>query len=743
VYLILIIVPIFLFQAVLIDFARVKLAEKESATAAQAAVRSVMSAYDNELQTIGLYGLGIDQDKALDIFQSVFTNNLSGSVSEGAFHFIKTEPINHGNRLTPVYTLANHTVFKRQILEDMKFKAPIEFALEITDKFKKSGASSSFNQGSQFAKEAEALEKLIDKRDEELDEAWHLFQQLRAKVAIYHSYYASRLGELSSLASEIGLNNIDEIKANLLQIRSQLQSLRRSLDQLNGTLSSLMNAGIQGKESIVALLQSKQSLENEVSKLISKQNDLERILGLITKYIALVAATKLEASANQKDISSLQQAFEPALQAAKKTNDELRLQLKRILGEQAGSGKVFEAFQSVKLLEDDYFHSYQTSVGSISALFSGFESAVGSISLTSTNSIGAAESANEAYANAMGEAYTRLSQLEQERNADRNRISTSKREQRNKIQAVLDQAKQAIGGCRVADTTNGDAPLYARLQAPESKDEKGLYQTYLAANAKKEEIGSNASYELDKPDNVSLKAMSMLETFTNAAEGVRDELFLNEFALTKFNYRTYGLEKDSSGKVLTSNERFDPGKHPLASQEVEYLLYGFSSCLGNVTSAYGEMFSFRLAIRTLEAFMDPKNELLNVGSPLLVLLVAAAEGAVQAFQDMHKLVNGERVELSAKLASPALSLSYKDYLRIFLLLHSNNSKLMARMQALIELNTGRDLREVTTYLQGHAESSVRLWFIPGMMKLADGMGILGCDVKGKGCVITETSVFSY
>jgi hypothetical protein len=111
--------------------------------------------------------------------------------------------------------------------------------------------------------------------------------------------------------------------------------------------------------------------------------------------------------------------------------------------------------------------------------------------------------------------------------------------------------------------------------------------------------------------------------------------------------------------------------------------------------------------------------------------------------DMNELVKGNQVELSSKLASAALTLTYKDYLRIFLLLHSNDTKLMARIQALIELNTGKDLQNQTTYVQGHATSTVGLWFIPGIMRLISGSDLLGCRVNMNRCEITRTSALSY
>lgn len=110
---------------------------------------------------------------------------------------------------------------------------------------------------------------------------------------------------------------------------------------------------------------------------------------------------------------------------------------------------------------------------------------------------------------------------------------------------------------------------------------------------------------------------------------------------------------------------------------------------------------------------------------------------------MTKLVKGEAVELSAKIAAPALSLTYKDYLRVFMLIHSNNTKQMARMQALIELETGKDLMQATTYIQGNAASDIKLWFIPQIMKLLDGSGLLGCKVIGNRCQFISTAAVAY
>ncbi|MDD9267876.1 hypothetical protein ACFPES_12640 [Paenibacillus sp. GCM10023248] len=603
--------------------------------------------------------------------------------------------------------------------------------------------------GSQFSQNAAEVEKVIEEREKELDVAWQISEELHEKTTMYHTYYRSRIVELDQLAAQIGIHTADEVRKEIAQVETQLQAVQTTLRDMDMSIVSIGQAGPGAITSIQALLESRRVVGEQAEALSQKLKDLRHVLELIMKYAALLTATKLEVQSNANVIGEMQQAIESSLRTAKQRNTEVRTKLEGILPSpnQGGQGvsSVNEVFGNVPVLGDDYFYKYQTAAASIAALFSAFKEVVDAVQLYKAENTARANQTNDAYWMEAREFYGKQSVIEKTRMDRNGGIRTNKTLQRNKIQSVLDQAKQSIGGCSVTNAVAGNDPMYARLQGSGSgaAATKGYYQKYREANAQDAAIGSEIAYDLEKSEPVSLKAMSMLEAFNNAAETMRNELYVNEFALTQFNNRTTGLEKDHQGLPKVSYERIDPGTHMLANQEAEYLIYGFSSCVANVSSAYAEMFAFRMAIRTVEALLDPKKELLNAGSPLLVLLAAAAEGALIAFQDMTKLVRGEAVELSAKLTSPALSLTYKDYLRIFLLLHSNNTKLMARMQALIELETGKDLTQITTYVQGNAASEVRLWFIPQMMKLLAGSGLLDCKVTGNRCRLTSTAAVAY
>ena len=236
--------------------------------------------------------------------------------------------------------------------------------------------------------------------------------------------------------------------------------------------------------------------------------------------------------------------------------------------------------------------------------------------------------------------------------------------------------------------------------------------------------------------------MKLFSVLGDLAIDVRDEFYVDEFAVSKFSYRTLGLEMDASGAVKGSKELSKPDTHPLTNQEVEFLLYGSHSCAGNYSMAYAEMFALRLAVSVTEELLKPSKGMLAAGSPMLVLLAAVAEGAVHAMQDMTKLIQGEQVPLSRSFGS-MLTMGYKDYLRLFLLLHSREPVLLSRMQALLQLNTGNDLSSAPTYIAGTATASFRLWFMPGVLRAIGKNGFAGCEGSGNRCLITRTAHLNY
>ena len=174
-----------------------------------------------------------------------------------------------------------------------------------------------------------------------------------------------------------------------------------------------------------------------------------------------------------------------------------------------------------------------------------------------------------------------------------------------------------------------------------------------------------------------------------------------------------------------------PGK-----QEVEYILYGFHNPVGNIAAAYGEILTLRLAIRTMEGLL--KN--LNKGNPLLILAAALLYGVEHAVKDMLMLTKEGSIQLSDFMK---VKLTYRDHLRIFLLMHGPSEQRLSRMLALIRRNTGVSVEQRATYLKGGVSISMPLWFLPGVAKTLGASGTLKGRVEGSRYYVDKQADFSY
>jgi len=723
VYLILVIVPIFLFVSLFIDYARMKASELESEQALRAGVRSVMSAYEPKLAQWGLFGLGVDGEQSLQIMNQVLGQQMSVS-STFAFRYTNLKPDLSKTQLVPMYMLGNHQVFKRQVLEEMKYRAPLEFVLEIADKLKKPASIALMKDGSTFSSEAQSIEKLIDKREETLDRAWELVTDMHNRMIQLHGSYAGAINELRDLANRIG----SETAASISERLSAL-------------------ADYHGED---------QTSENEDadSDADDERERLQQILDWIAQYGSLLVQTKLNVQLHYSELSGMQQQIDDEISKARAANSDLKKELARLTSKpSAGTGPNPNApaadetslpagsvFEHVKVYDDAYFSAFQSGAASVAALFAGFRSDVETIELYVGSNYDQVSRSNDAYRNRSEMFYQGQSVIEAERQKANENLNGQKKARRKEIENILELAKSALGNC------GDNKALFEKLQGSNAAGSEHipLYPKYMNLNQSEPgEEGNGVEFGLEQGEKTTSKSMDLLGQLAGMLESVRNELYIDEYALTKFNYRTFGLEKRPDGQPKKERSLTNPAGHLLANQEVEYLIYGFSSCTANLSSAYAEMFGIRFAIRTLEELTAPENELLNVGSPLLVLLSAAAQGAVKAYADMNALLQGDAVEISAKIMSSAFTFTYKDYLRLFLVLHSNDTKLMSRMQALIELNTGVDLARSPTYMESSATVSTSLWFSSGFMKLLELGGNAKCTVTSNRCEFVKTAAMSY
>ncbi|MNP05832.1 hypothetical protein D3C76_977930 [compost metagenome] len=229
---------------------------------------------------------------------------------------------------------------------------------------------------------------------------------------------------------------------------------------------------------------------------------------------------------------------------------------------------------------------------------------------------------------------------------------------------------------------------------------------------------------------------SLYGSMSGMLSGLQDEFYQNEYAALYFHH----FDMTTLGDIISHPDSSIGDKLieqlDVQNQELEYIIYGFHNPVGNVSAAYSEIFGVRLAIRTMEGLVKSS----KLGNPLLILAAALLYGIEMAIVDMIQLCQKGSIELSAYLK---VEMTYRDYLRLFLFIHSNNEKKMSRMLSLIRNNTGINPNERATYSSGEVTIGMKLWFLPGVMRMIGSTADNNDKVEGNRYYAIKKADFSY
>ncbi|MEX2416247.1 MAG: hypothetical protein WD424_08880 [Paenibacillaceae bacterium] len=590
IYSILIIVPIFIFQAVLIDYVRIKVAAMEAEQALRAATRSVLSAYDKQLLDYGLFGLKASAEEQKSIANDVLTKYGTDRKHSDTFHWIVLNTQEEQTLIVPMYSLGDHRLLYQQILEDMKYKAPIEFTRNLYDKWK--GKKELVAETEEEVYLAEELEQLLHQREQRLKDAFNHVERMTKRVKHVYASYNRMLS--SDYIAEDSDNLSSMANNDFLFLQDQFKNM---------------------------------------SKFVHEAEQIEQ--SLVQQW-------------DQAEAGSLNDIY--------------------ILGHEFYSNYIIGATIPIS--------SFGAFVNQLRSLLEGDS-----------------PSSTQEFYDSFQVWFTHRSNEENKRIADFENLEEKKEEQRKNVEEQMDQTKQALND-QVCSNVNEEQ--YNQLNS--------YYYKYLNFNNNTNQQEYDSGSSLDQiPDQYQTNSISFLSNITNLIENIRDEAYVNEYTMYYFNHRT------SSKQLNVSPLQENLNQHALEEQEVEYILYGLSSCTANRMAAYSEIYMLRFAIRMIESLTDARKA--AVGSPLLIVLIAAAEGGIKAYHDMERIISGEEVPVFAKWG--ALTMNYADYLRMLLTVHSQEDKKLSRIQALIQLNTRIDLQQRPAYIELKSITSINLWFLRG------------------------------
>ncbi|KJD47113.1 hypothetical protein [Paenibacillus terrae] len=721
VFLILILAVMFGFIAVFIDYARIAALHVQTERLTHAAVRSVMSAYDPALQQdYGLFAYG--ESSGEQIMVKVLNDSAKRTPRADTLPLMNTKL--DSSSLHMERELGKYAIFNEQIREEMKYKAPVDFTVEVLEKLKP--LSQNMKEASHTVDLLKRLQKLYDKREAKLDdmlekqrEAGAYMEEVRKRIIkqrgayIPNQYIWDSLEVVADIAAqykhyvhvyEDNKKSVDDVK--IMQIEKYARRARSALDRLGQAMTKV------GKEHDELLVEAKEPL-NEARQI---NEEMRQVIAQYKQRAANAGYDEVSAAPTPSGGSS---SADPSIGSARQKADDLLI-----------PDKEFDQMEATIEKQRIAIHTVNNRLTSMIRTLSFYTDPNLNTDMFRQEVISTLKEMDQ-YLNAYawsgpsnvldGEARA----MDTRRGPDKERKkmekeAKSKLKQAYQIIEMLSKGSQSAGPFQKLEQYYNESISFNQSASSPSVSADLSYDTYDAAGA-----------SMDSMDGLYGAASGLLTQ-------LGDEFFQNEYALSYFNhvdFSRFGSLAGSGGRVGNTAQILGD-QLELNNQEVEYILYGFHNPTGNLASAYGEIFAMRLAIRTMEGLVKNSSK----GNPLVVLAAALLYGVEKAIEDMIMLAQKGYVPLSDFLK---FRMTYKDHLRLFLMLHSNNERKMSRMLALIRLNTDVNPAERQTYVRGEVKNGMRLLFLPGVMKMLGTASEEGESIKGSVYYVTKTAHFSY
>jgi hypothetical protein len=722
-----------LLTALLIDFSRIAAFRHQSELAVHAGARSVLSAYDPVmLEKYGLFVRG--GDDADELLRTTLDNIGVQGRQANDFNYLEAKWTEAG--IIESRPLADHGIFLRQVQEEMKYKAPIDLALELASRFR--GVSAALQEASETVDLLERMRKLYESRENALDQAMQHQQatgerllamlgddvpypsvQLNGNVPAgafhhltdganrYRDYWAKRQADEASeqayfQAIAAGALVLPPLRPHAAVVAAYESSASSVAGRLGGLASR-----------IAADAESSLALASDSIRQASAIN--EEMKRLVAEMHANSKVQSHQDTGETDDEPAVDRDTVVALADIRKTADQM------ILAETFFSG--FEAELQAERMK----------IGGVSQLVDRSAAALASVVHAKGN--------DRELQTAVRQLQTALDEFASDYAPDGKVI----RERRNLIgqHRSHESERRALAKEAQSEWKRWQDMLgrFGHLQGTPEERETFLHanrlaQNNLAWNGQQAEVSTASDPAVSAPANTPDEARDLamqnakdgLTATVDALAELRNHLYLAEYVHGRF-----------TRMPLTQVKPLLEGGHgslSLDRMETEYALYGFEGPSRNLAAAYGEIFAFRLAIRTMEGLVECR----TAGHPLLILACTLVYGLKQAIQDIYDLMERDQVPLSRFLQ---LDTTYADYLRVFYLLHGRSADTVARCIAVVESDMKLDLTRAYTYVRAEGTASLKLWFFPGLLKLLNRSEQWGGIVKGNRYEATYTADFAY
>lgn len=767
VYLSIILSAVIMLSGVLMDIARIRAAEVQVRRAANTAANSALAGYDTKLkEDYGLFALhNSDTSYLNETTENYFGKNLLSNIEDingkhQMYHFLKGIMINNQYKdvdfidlynykiehieAIPVYNFTENEITRQQIVEYMKYRAPVQFAenfMEKIDYVASAGdITSSYKQKTAIEKKLGNIEKAMKRLQKYIDEInkfeirnfdtspgsnSQLIKNTKNIVLaeIYKGCKKANFGHLETPEKEKASDVMRRIDKLYKDARKQSEN---GVDLLVEQLWACLNAikgGILELENIKALSkQARQDMESFKSTLQdlksqNKSGEIENTVIIDTM---------------QKDINKYEKLLDSdnsqSLALVLNNNLEALIQIQTSIS----SHPSWVAKESKEI-----------SKGSLDSLEDSFRKG-DSIDIVNQYRFNAfiRELASNAKMKSIYEASNRFKPLSDILDKG---IGTKGVDPRKSAAEAVKKIRKEIEAATSNPKKIEDPKLLPSYVVSGSYPNKIYSEDILEAqepNYDEAEVVEEFDADFDEDSTFVDESFDYIINFTKTlkdkAIDLRDEIYVNEYILKIFKDVVEINDSNTDGK--SQSTFFEKG-------EVEYIIGGNSNEEINKVLVKGQILLIRFGMNTLHVYADSEKRLqalevattvagfTGFGIPIAHNLIMCAWGSAEAVCDIRDIYAGKKVPFiktienwrtdllpsgfktkdEAKSESSLMDFDYHDYLRLLLLVKDKEAK-MNRVEDLIQLNVQQSnpnfkLNSCNTYVKINAEISIKYWFI--------------------------------
>lgn len=700
IYAIMIILPIFLLNALLIDTLRILSAERQIDSAIDTALRSTMSQFSSELAGVGLFAYG-GSDAGAD-----FTTYLNDQFYEGA-DLSGTQNLSRPTITSATASfdnsrnLVDYDVFRHQVVESMKYQAPVQIGNDLFELLTNQNVNEEqVEEAQKLVENYEEILNLMKKRNTEIDKA---IKQLEPYIRIVKKDIEDKIiGKPVSTDDEKIPESISTFQQMYFYLDRYEELKEKQEDEEEDDLTSDEQAEINSYET---------AMNPEHFKGIAD----------VAIYHADIPPPLVGRNGSPKS---------PSSGSAKDYND----QIKDLIGEIEGLASELDEFT----LNDDFFteilenedYIYESvrfdkqlqgtptteSLGNLTVyeLFLAFHVAI--------------EAGNKLLADGViTELNSKLSKLEKNQikkiETQMSKYDKVKKALENTdIEAEEEKADSSFGELwadlnKINDIKNqisGDNQLYAELDQ--------IIAEYDGAT------GQGGDTEEPSRLQFITDAFERFKEFVAFIQGfptsVRNELYVNEYIMANYGSKgPYELTKAES--------------YAFSTKKAQYITYGYNTAGINY-------FMFLKDIALILFVGNLIGQALQGGfaGPLGFLKALAGALATTA-TDLHTLTTKDRLQWNPFKAfgGKGVPTNMPMFLRIMMAMKSTgetyNNEKMRRLQAVVTKETGVNLNSSPSYIEGNVQGRLKLWFIPQLAEVLPG------NVEGSYYVFDKRKVYTY